>query len=87
MTAQNERQAWVQAYSPLEAVKAALATTRYPSERLVFVKGRVEETIPKNAPATIALLRLDTDWYVSTRHELLHLVPRIPEGGVLLVDD
>ncbi len=34
-----------------------------------------------------ALLRLDTDWYESTRHELAELYPRLERGGVLLIDD
>ena len=47
----------------------------------------VEDTIPAEAPAEIALLRLDTDWYRSTIHELRHLYPRIASGGILIVDD
>ena len=38
------------------------------------------------APAEVALLRLDTDWYESTRHELEHLFPRLVPGGVLIID-
>lgn len=49
--------------------------------------GMVEDTIPAAAPDHIALLRLDTDWYASTRHELQHLWPRLAVGGVLIVDD
>jgi O-methyltransferase len=52
-----------------------------------LVKGKVEDTVPKNAPEKIALLRLDTDWYESTRHELVHLFPRLVPGGVLIIDD
>jgi len=33
------------------------------------------------------VLRLDTDWYESTYHELKHLFPRLSPGGVLIVDD
>jgi hypothetical protein len=47
----------------------------------------VEDTIPKEAPDKIALLRLDTDWYESTRHELTHLYPKLSVGGVLIIDD
>ena len=47
----------------------------------------VEDTIPAAAPEALALLRLDTDWYESTRHELVHLYPRIATGGVLIIDD
>jgi O-methyltransferase len=74
-------------YAPLEEVKQNLSSTRYPPERLVFVKGRVEDTIPKVAPPSIAILRLDTDWYDSTYHELQHLFPRLSRGGVLILDD
>lgn len=52
-----------------------------------FVKGPVEETIPDNAPEKIALLRLDTDWYESTRHELEHLYPRLSKHGIIIIDD
>jgi hypothetical protein len=75
------------AYGGLEEVKRNLRTTGYPEERTVFVKGRVEDTIPEHAPDRIALLRLDTDWYESTRHELSHLYPRLSQGGVLIIDD
>lgn len=68
-------------------VRALLSSTGYPSERLHFVKGMVEDTIPEHAPERVALCRLDTDFYVSTAHEMEHLFPRIAEGGVLLVDD
>ena len=75
------------AYSPLEKVKENLYSTRYPEENIRFIKGRVEETIPSVIPDKIALLRLDTDWYESTYHELLHLFPRISMHGVLILDD
>jgi hypothetical protein len=54
---------------------------------MFFIKGKVEETIPEQAPAQIALLRLDTDWYESTYHELVHLYPRLSPGGILIIDD
>lgn len=76
---------WVNA--PLDQVRDAMASTGYPQERIHFVKGMVEQTIPSRAPAQLALLRLDTDWYESTRHELEHLYPRLTAGGVLLIDD
>jgi O-methyltransferase len=75
------------AYLPFEEVREALARTGYPVERMHFVPGMVEDTIPGAAPAEIALCRLDTDWYVSTAHEMEHLFPRIAPGGALLIDD
>lgn len=72
---------------PLEEVRAALAGTGYDPALTHLVAGPVEETVPEHAPAVIALLRLDTDWYESTRHELVHLYPRLAPGGLLIVDD
>jgi len=74
-------------YAPLEQVKQAMSLTGYPAARTHFVPGRVENTISKAAPDTIALLRLDTDWYESTRHEMEQLFPRLSRGGVLILDD
>ena len=74
--------------SPLDEVEQNLASTGYPRAKLHFVKGKVEDTIPAEMPnGAIALLRLDTDWYESTRHELEHLYPRLVRGGVLVIDD
>ena len=70
-----------------DEVRRNLASTGYPSDRVHFIRGRVEDTIPASAPESIALLRLDTDWYESTRHELTHLYPRLVRGGVLIIDD
>lgn len=72
---------------PVEEVRARLESTGYPSDRLHLVAGKVEDTLPAGAPERIALLRLDTDWYESTKHELTHLYPLLAEGGVLIVDD
>lgn len=73
--------------APLEEVKEVLYATGYPKERIHFIPGRVEDTIPSSAPSTIALLRLDTDWYASTKHELIHLFPRLSQAGVIIIDD
>lgn len=70
-----------------DQVREAVLATGYPAERIHFVKGDVCETIPTTSPERIALLRLDTDWYESTYHELVHLYPRLPQGGVLIIDD
>jgi hypothetical protein len=73
--------------STLADVQAALADTGYPAEQLELVVGPVESTIPSRIPDRIAVLRLDTDWYASTYHELVHLWPRLVRGGILIVDD
>jgi O-methyltransferase len=69
----------------MDQVRANLERTGYPPERVRLVAGEVEDTIPASAPDTIAALRLDTDWFESTRHELVHLYPRLVPGGVLIV--
>ena len=70
-----------------EDVRALIHASGYPSDRIQLVSGRVEDTLPQAAPEAIALLRLDTDWYESTRHEFTHLYPRLASGGILIVDD
>jgi O-methyltransferase len=70
-----------------DLVRGNVASTGWPTERTRLVVGRVEDTIPHDVPDRIALLRLDTDWYDSTRHELQHLYPRLVSGGILIVDD
>ncbi len=75
------------AFASLSEVQQNVYSTGYPKERLIFVKGPAEETIPGTRPEKIALLRLDTDWYASTKHELVQLYPRLTTGGVLIIDD
>ena len=75
------------AIAPLDQVREAVLSVGYPEEKIHFVQGRVEDTLPAGAPPEIALLRLDTDWYESTAHEMKHLYPRLCRGGILLIDD
>lgn len=75
------------AYASLDDVRSGFAEVPYPRERVHFIKGPVEQTIPDSAPDSIALLRLDTDWYESTAHEFRHLYHRLASGGVLILDD
>ena len=71
----------------VERVQQTVYATNYPKDNFIFVKGPVEETIPSTVPDKIALLRLDTDWYASTYHELVHLYPLLVAGGMLIIDD
>lgn len=64
-----------------------MAATGYPKDNIIFIKGKVEQTIPGTLPGKIALLRLDTDWYESTKHELNHLYPLLEKAGILIIDD
>ena len=74
-------------FASLAETQANLRSTGYPGDRLVFVKGMVEATVPQNTPTHLALLRLDTDWYESARVALRHLYPKLMPGGVLIIDD
>jgi O-methyltransferase len=74
-------------YAPLVEVRQNIASTGIAAEQVRYVQGKVENTLPDQMPERIALLRLDTDWYESTRHELDHLYPRLVSGGVLIIDD
>jgi hypothetical protein len=76
-------------YASLEDVRNNFAQAGLLSDKVHFVKGDVCETL-KDAgalPESIAVLRLDTDWYESTRMELEVLWPRLQPGGVLMIDD
>lgn len=78
----------VWAVAGLDDVRRNMGSTGYPVGRPTYIRGKVEETIPSQVPTgPIALLRLDTDWYESTKHELDHLFPRLASGGILIVDD
>jgi O-methyltransferase len=83
--AEKDERIWCVA--PIEGVQRNLATTGYPEGRIRYVQGKVEDTIPAAIPERISILRLDTDWYESTAHELVHLYPRLSVGGVLIIDD
>lgn len=72
----------------VDKVLANIAAVGYPEARVHCIVGPVEETLPGQSPAEgLALLRLDTDFYESTKHELTHLYHRIVPGGVLIIDD
>ncbi|MFC8077051.1 TylF/MycF/NovP-related O-methyltransferase [Streptomyces sp. NPDC057307] len=81
----KDRPIW--AIASLEDVQAGFEQVPYPGERVHYVQGLVEDTVPQQAPEQISILRLDTDWYASTKHELEFLYPRLVSGGVLLIDD
>jgi hypothetical protein len=86
-SAPNKDSALIWCVGPLDEVKANLQKTHYPFENFIFVQGPVEETLARVRPPAIALLRLDTDWYESTRAELEQLFPLLVGHGVLIIDD
>jgi hypothetical protein len=76
-------------YVPLEQVKNRLNSTGYPQERLHYVIGDVMETLKDDAniPDKIAVLRLDTDWYNTSKYELERMYEKVVPGGVIIFDD
>jgi O-methyltransferase len=83
----ENRSTWC--YVPLEVVKKNVYDTTYPKDKLYFIKGDVMETLKdkKTLPEKIAILRLDTDWYESSKFELEQLYDRVVTGGVIILDD
>ena len=81
----QKKQDWCAA--TMDEVRSVVLSSGYDAERVHLVPGMVEETLPAQAPSQVALLRLDTDWYESTRHEMIHLFPRLSHRGVLIIDD
>ena len=71
----------------INSVNQLMLSTKYPKEKIFITKGKVENTIPNVIPKKISLLRLDTDFYKSTLHELNHLFPILVLGGILVIDD
>ena len=71
----------------LDTVRDNVSRAGYPAEHVRFVQGKVEETLPEQGPESVALLRLDTDWYESTKAEMAILFPRLAVGGAVIIDD
>ena len=74
-------------YASLNEVKKVVFKTGYDRSKIHFVKGKVEDTLPDNKINKIAILRLDTDYYESTKAEFEFLYPKLSVNGVLIVDD
>lgn len=71
----------------LDEARTNILKTGYDKSKIHFFKGKVEDTLPKNSPDKIALLRLDTDFYESTKAELEYLFPKLSKGGIVIIDD
>ena len=76
-------------YSDLDSVKKNILKISMDTKNIFFVKGDVNKTlrIKQNLPKKISLLRLDTDFYISTKVSLEILYPRLVKNGVLIIDD
>lgn len=73
----------------LDQVKTNLINNTDNLDNINFIKGEVEKTLnlEKNLPSKISILRLDTDWYESTKKELEVLYDRVTSGGIIIIDD
>lgn len=76
-------------YASLDDVRNNFSKRDLLSDRVIFVQGDVCQTLANTAqlPDVISVLRLDTDWYESTRKELEVLYPKLTVGGCLIIDD
>ena len=78
----------VHCFSTIDSVKKNIS--KYSNlKNINFIIGAVEKSLllEKNLPKKISVLRLDTDWYASTKIELEIMYPRLVRGGVLIIDD
>jgi len=84
----NENIRNIHAFAGLQQVEKNLKTLNC-ADGIRLIKGKVEESlrVPDNLPSEISILRLDTDWYESTKIELEVLFPRLVKGGILIIDD
>ncbi len=76
-------------YTPLEKVQNRLISTGYPQNNLHYIVGDVMETLKDKTkiPEKISILRLDTDWYESSKYELEQMYDNVVTGGVIIFDD
>ncbi|KGE70827.1 TylF/MycF/NovP-related O-methyltransferase [Spirochaeta lutea] len=79
------QEGWWQA--SIDLVSRGMRESGLPMDQVHLVKGDVTQTLPTTKPESIALLRLDTDWYESTKAELEILYPRLSPRGILIIDD
>jgi hypothetical protein len=75
------------AFATLGDVKQNFKEIDFPLDRLSYVEGVVLNTVPKHLPAQLAVCRIATDWYESTKHIITHAWPRISDFEILLLDD
>lgn len=64
-------------------------TIGYPAEFLHYHVGWFQETLPADHETIgpIAILRLDGDWYASTKVCLEYLFDKVVKGGIVIIDD
>jgi len=72
---------------PLERVEIGFRALGQLDEQVRFLPGWFGETLPAAPIARLAVLRVDCDFYESTRDVLTHLYDRVAPGGFVIVDD
>jgi O-methyltransferase len=70
-----------------ESVRLNIAEAGARAENFTLIRGDVLDTLSGYKPRSLAMLRLDTDFYESTQIEFKVLYPKLVSGGVLIVDD
>jgi O-methyltransferase len=68
-----------------EVIKNVNFHCKYPKDLINYHKGDILKTI--FIPSKIAILRLDTDWYESTKFELENFYDKVSKNGVIIIDD
>lgn len=86
--AKHEKLSNIHAFAGFDSVSRNLNQVNA-HQGVILVKGKVEDSllVEENIPDKISILRLDTDWYESTKIELERLYPKLSTGGVLIIDD
>lgn len=81
-----DKHLWLYDLDMRESV-ANLNSTGIDDRRVFPIKGDILNTLPRHAPEKVSILRLDTNTYETTLHEMIHLYPRLQSNGILLMDD
>jgi hypothetical protein len=83
----NDHNKWC--YASLEDVRLSFQNRKLLNSSVKFIKGDVSLSlhVEENLPKDVSVLRLDTDWYESTKVEMEILYPLLGRGGVFIVDD
>lgn len=74
-------------YGPLGVVKNTITNTNYPQDLINYVIGDVSKTLQTTVPESIAVLRIDVDFYEGTKSCMESLYPKVVKGGMVIFDD
>jgi hypothetical protein len=71
----------------LEEVRANFEAYGALDDKVKFLKGWFKDTLPAAPIQSLAILRLDGDYYESTMDALTHLYDKLSIGGYSIIDD